>query len=230
MKKTLFSILLAGAVMTSFFGCGTEQTKSENNEQTETTTKTEEISKEIEDVTQEAEETALKTESTTTVETTTTQASEPELADITIEEMKLKISATWERSNDAPYLWYAEDRSNISITTVNDISFKNFSNTDLLSVAVKATDEHFLEDAANGKIYGYNGYSYETYDGIQAAVMDYTLVNDDYDTTMRAVIFAYDATEYLVIAQLTVHEQPSDVSIKLDDILNSIQFSSVNAE
>lgn len=144
--------------------------------------------------------------------------------------MKLKIPATWERSNDAPYLWYAEDRSSFSITTGKDVSFKNFSNTDLLSIAVKVTDEQFLEEAANGDIYGYDGYTYETYDGIQAAVMNYTLVNDDYDTAAKSVIFAYDATEYMVFAQLTVHNQPSDVSKKLDDILNSIQFSSVDAE
>lgn len=230
MKKKLISILLAGAVMASLSGCGAEQAKSESSKQTETATKTEETTKETEYTAQKAEETTLKTESTTIVETTTAQALEPELADITAEEMKLKIPATWERSNDAPYLWYAEDRSSFSITTGKDVSFKNFSNTDLLSIAVKVTDEQFLEEAANGDIYGYDGYTYETYDGIQAAVMNYTLVNDDYDTAAKSVIFAYDATEYMVFAQLTVHNQPSDVSKKLDDILNSIQFSSVDAE
>ena len=126
MKKKLISILLAGAVMASLSGCGAEQAKSESSKQTETATRTEETTKETEYTAQKAEETTLKTESTTIVETTTAQALEPELADITAEEMKLKIPATWERSNDAPYLWYAEDRSSFSITTGKDVSFKKF--------------------------------------------------------------------------------------------------------
>ena len=63
MKKKLISILLAGAVMASLSGCGTEQAKSESGKQNETTARTEEATKETEDVAQKAEETTLKTES-----------------------------------------------------------------------------------------------------------------------------------------------------------------------
>ena len=60
--------------------------------------------------------------------------------------------------------------------------------------------------------------------------MDYTLVNDDHNTDARVVLFAYNATEYMVLAQLTIRDQPSDVSCELDSILNSIQFSAIDSE
>lgn len=66
--------------------------------------------------------------------------------------------------------------------------------------------------------------------GVQAVVMNYTLVNDDYNTDARAVLLAYNSTEYMVLAQLTIHDQPSDVSRELDSILNSIQFLAVDSE
>lgn len=230
MKKKFISILLAGAIAASLSACGTEQEKPESSKQTEAATSTEETIKKAEDSTQKSEKVTLTVESTTATESIATQPQEPEFVDVTAEEMKLKIPATWVRSNDAPYSWCAGDRSSISITTAKDVSFKNFSNTDLLSIAAKTTDESLQEDVASGEICGYDGYSYVTYDGVQAVVMDYTLVNDDYNTDARAVLFAYNATEYMVLAQLTIHDQPSDVSHELDSILNSIQFSAVDSE
>lgn len=230
MKKKIISILLAGVIAASLSACGKEQEKPESSKQTEAATSTEETIKKAEDYTQKSEKVTLTVESTTATESIATQPQEPEFVDVTAEEMKLKIPATWVRSNDAPYSWCAEDHSSISITTVKDVSFKNFSNTDLLSIAAKTTDESFQKDVASGEICGYNGYNYVTYDGVQAVVMDYTLVNDDYNTAARAVLFAYNATEYMALAQLTIHDQPSDVSRELDSILNSIQFSAIDRE
>lgn len=230
MKKKIISILLAGVIAASLSACGKEQEKPESSKQAEAATSTEETIKKAEDYTQKSEKVTLTVESTTATESIATQPQEPEFVDVTAEEMKLKIPATWVRSNDAPYSWCAEDHSSISITTVKDVSFKNFSNTDLLSIAAKTTDESFQKDVASGEICGYNGYNYVTYDGVQAVVMDYTLVNDDYNTAARAVLFAYNATEYMALAQLTIHDQPSDVSRELDSILNSIQFSAIDRE
>lgn len=122
MKKKIISILLAGAIAASLSACGTEQEKPESIKQTETATSTEETIKKTEDSTQKSEEVTLTVESTTATESIATQPQEPEFVDVTAEEMKLKIPATWVRSNDAPYSWCAEDHSSISITTVKDVS------------------------------------------------------------------------------------------------------------
>ena len=86
MRQKWIAVVLAAVSLVPLSGCGEEQAKSESRKQTETTTKIEETVKGIEDATQKTEETTLKTESTITVETTTTQAPEPELADIMLNE------------------------------------------------------------------------------------------------------------------------------------------------
>lgn len=138
----------------------------------------------------------------------------------TIGNLKLPINSSWEKKNDS---WYANDRSMLTAITSNEPEYVGLSDEELLSVLSETIYSDFME--TDGYIrFGLVESNVETSDGIRGASFTYAIENEDYDTKMKAVIIAHNERAYLIQAQLTVHEEPSDLSECFDDLISAISF------
>lgn len=213
--KKIITLLCVAALIIGTTACGNS---AENIAMESTTEVTTEIT------------TKATTKATTTEKTVTTTSNVDTIlnSSATINELSFGISSEWDHSsNDNRESWYANDRGMIMLMSFDDPSFSEFSDETLFS----ETASTFYEESKNNN--GNTDFS-EAQNlkiaGCPAVTFDYAVINDDYNTKIRAFYIFHNECVYAVLIQMSVQGEPSELSYCVDKIIDSMAFKESTTE
>lgn len=218
--KKIITLLCIAALTIGTTACGNSAESTAMESTTEVTTK----------ITTAQATTKTTTKVTTTEKTVTTTSNVDTIlnSSATINELSFGISSEWDHSsNDNRESWYANDRGMIMLMSFDDPSFSEFSDETLFSEVAST----FYEESKNNN--GNTDFS-EAQNlkiaGCPAMTFDYAVINDDYNTKIRAFYIFHNECVYTVLVQMSVQGEPSELSYCVDKIIDSMAFKESTTE
>lgn len=218
--KKIITLLCVAALIIGTTACGNSAENIAMESTTEVTT----------EITTTQATTKATTKVTTTEKTITTTSNVDTIlnSSATINELSFGISSEWDHSsNDNRESWYANDRGMIMLMSFDDPSFSEISDETLFS----ETASIFYEESKNNN--GNTDFS-EAQNlkiaGCPAVTFDYAVINDDYNTKIRAFYIFHNGCVYAVFIQMSVQGEPSELSYCVDKIIDSMAFKESTTE